>query len=808
MQRRFVSLAAVFAGAVLSTPALAASSPFDLAGPQVEVSVMRAGRTLPIGAVPNLEAGDQIWIKADVPQGKHEAVRYLLVAAFLRGAANPPPPEWFFDSQTWTRKGEGGMRITVPRDAQELLVFLAPTENGDFNTIRNAVRAKPGAFVRASQDLRQAALDRSRLDAYVAGIRKLSDSDPGALESKAPLLARSLAIRLDPDCLKKAVEAQASCLTQGQDTLVLHEGGDADHDSGELTQLGQTRRGGESHFGPYVAALVDIGHILEGFRTAQYQYIPALTVIDRDRVSLMLNSAPSFRNPKSVLVMALPDIGPSEPPHLHPVTSERASCLQASGLTLVAEGAPLVFSTGFAHDLYLRVNTGTGGMIDLPARADPEKGGLVIDAAGAGGRDLGTYLSGRLHGAWGFEDWDGPSFKLVTAYASQGWRLDPDQPPVAAGAPRTVRLAGDPACVQSVALRDAAGRTEPLAWKDAGAAALEATLPAERATGGPVTLLVSTFGRREPQAVTFSTGALAMKLDGFVFHAGDREGVLKGQGLGEVRTLTLGGVRFVPAPAGAGDPEAGLTLAATDPEGAAELAPGAQRADVALGDGRTIPLPVEILSSRPRYQLISRTVAIDPHAPLPRVALSDEDELPWNGRLTFSVRADASQKFTGGETIELASGPGMLRATLKPGDGLMLQDDQVAVANVDLAKAFGTAAFGPLRYRVVKDGAPGDWAPLGVLVRLPTLTGFNCKPAGDCRLTGENLFLVAEIAQDPEFTSSMTTPEGFTGESLPAPRPRSGRLYVRLRDNPSAVNEIAVSVPAAPLRKSSRRRSP
>ncbi len=802
--QRLVSLAAICVGAFLSTPALAASSPFDLAGPQVEVSVTRAGRTLPIGAVPSLEAGDQIWIKADVPQGKREAVHYLLVAAFMRGAANPPPPEWFFDSQTWTRKGEAGMRITVPRDAHEVLVFLAPTENGDFNTIRNAVRAKPGAFVRASQDLRQAALDRSRLDAYIAGVRRLSDSGPDALESKAPLLARSLAIRFDPECLKKAAEAQASCLTQGQDSLVLNDGGDAGHDAGELTQLGQARRGGESHFGPYVAALVDIGHILEGFRTAQYQYIPALTVIDQDRVSLMLNTAPSFRNPKSVLVMALPEIGPSQPPHLHPVASERASCLQASGLTLAAEGAPLVFSTGFAHDLALRVNTGTGRMIDLPAHADPERGGLVIDASGAGGRDLGTDLTGRVHGAWGFEDWEGPSFKLVTTSASLGWRLDPGQGPVAASGPRTVRLAGDPACVQSVAYRDATGRTEQLAWKDTGAGALEATLPSDGvATGGPVTLLVSTYGRREPQAVTFSSGALSMKLEGFVFHAGDREGVLKGQGLDEVRTLTLGGVRFVPAQGDAGDAEGGLALAATDPEGAAQLAPGAQRADIALKDGRTMRLPVEILSSRPRYQLIAKTVAADPHAPLPRVSLSAEDELPSNGRLTFSVRADADQKFTGGETIELASGPGMLRATLKPGDGLMLQDDQVAVANVDLGKAFGTAAFGPLRYRVVKDGAPGDWGPLGVLVRLPTFTGFNCTPAGECRLTGENLFLVSEVSQDPDFTSAMATPEGFTGMSLPTPRPRSGHLYVRLRDDPSAINEIAVSVPA-PTRKHGR----
>jgi hypothetical protein len=548
-----------------------------------------------------------------------------------------------------------------------------------------------------------------------------------------------------------------------------------------------------------MASLMDIAHILEGFRTAQYQYIPTLTVIEQNRLALLLNSAPSFHNPKSVLVIAMPAVGPSEPPPLHPVAPDRASCLQAPDLTLAAEGAPLVFSTSFAHDLVLRVNTGAGGTVDLPAHADPERGGLVIDASGvAGGRDFGTDLTGRLHGAWGFEAWDGPSFKLVTTSASPVWRIDPSQGPVVAGGNRTVRLSGDASCVQSVAFRDATGRSEQVAWKNAGSGVLEATLP-EGVAPGPVTLLVSTFGHRTPQAIAFSTGALALKLDGFVFHAGDREGVLKGQGLEEVRALTLGGASFIPAAAGADNPGGGLTLAAGDAAGA--LSPGALLAVVTLKDGRKMGLPVEVLPTRPRYQLIAKTVADDPHRPLPRIALADADELPWNGRLTFSVRAEAPLRFTGGETIELASGPGTLLATLKPGDGLMLQDDQVIVATVDLSKAFGAAAFGPLRYRVVKDGAPGDWDALGVLVRLPTLTGFSCASAGGCRLAGENLFLVAQVAQDAEFNSGVTTPEGFTGASLSVPRPQAGRLYIRLRDDPSVINEIAVSTASSPLHK-------
>ena len=73
--------------------AFAEGARFDLLGPTLEVSVTHAGHTLPIAETPNLQAGDQISIKADFPPG--DAVRYILVSAFLRGAANPPPESWF-----------------------------------------------------------------------------------------------------------------------------------------------------------------------------------------------------------------------------------------------------------------------------------------------------------------------------------------------------------------------------------------------------------------------------------------------------------------------------------------------------------------------------------------------------------------------------------------------------------------------------------------------------------------------------------------------------------------------------------------
>ena len=62
------------------------SAAFDLIGPKVEVRVQRAGVTLPIAEVPNLQAGDRLWLHADLPDS--QSVHYLMVIAFLRGATD------------------------------------------------------------------------------------------------------------------------------------------------------------------------------------------------------------------------------------------------------------------------------------------------------------------------------------------------------------------------------------------------------------------------------------------------------------------------------------------------------------------------------------------------------------------------------------------------------------------------------------------------------------------------------------------------------------------------------------------------
>ena len=86
----------------LVTTGLHAEGPaFDLSGPKVDVHVKRGDVTLPISEAPNLLPGDRLWIHPDLPES--QSAHFVLVVAFLRGATNPPPPEWFTRVETWSR---------------------------------------------------------------------------------------------------------------------------------------------------------------------------------------------------------------------------------------------------------------------------------------------------------------------------------------------------------------------------------------------------------------------------------------------------------------------------------------------------------------------------------------------------------------------------------------------------------------------------------------------------------------------------------------------------------------------------------
>src|ERR1035438_4375493 len=177
MVPRSIRLSQVFL-ALFFLPALvyAETAAFDLPGPHIEVRVTRGNKQLPISQVPNLQEGDRLWLHPAFPET--QSAHYLLIATFLRGATNPPPETWFTKIETWDKHVRAeGVVVTVPKGAEQALLFLAPETGGDFSTLRTTVRGKPGAFVRATQDLDRASLDLSRLDVYLSAVKHASDAD-------------------------------------------------------------------------------------------------------------------------------------------------------------------------------------------------------------------------------------------------------------------------------------------------------------------------------------------------------------------------------------------------------------------------------------------------------------------------------------------------------------------------------------------------------------------------------------------------------------------------------------------------------
>jgi hypothetical protein len=792
---------------VATSSVFADPAQFDLAGPKLEVNVTHGGKTLPISEVPNISEGDQLWIKADLPPA--QSVHYLLVAAFLRGATNPPPENWFYPLDTWTDRGREGLKITVPADAQQVLVFLAPETGGDFKTLVGAVRGRPGAFVRASQDLNQATLDRSRLDAYLTAIRKIGQTDPERLRTASPLLARSLTIKLEPECLQKMPELQAPCLTQGQDALVLSDGHSTSIVqaltsglSADLAmQLSSTAQAGFGYYSPYISSAMDIARIMETFHTAQYQYIPALATEQGDRLALQLNMPPSFHNPKSVLVIALPAVEPPQMPPLHPVNPKEVYCAEKTELVLPADGAPLVFSTGYAHDMVLRLKGKNGKLVDLPVKADAVEGGFVANTAGLSPTNFGDALDGSLHGYWGFEAYDGPEFLLRNVHPQQWQIAGDDRDSLIAGHDGTLHLvAEDAACVDSIMLREPSGKTEKADWKATQPNEVLVTVPLKKAKPGALTLLVKEYGSKEADAVPLQAFAPAGRLESFDLHAGDLSGVLKGSRLGDVKELTLNGVAFKPAPLASNGDSDELSLLAADPNAATKLTAGeTAEAKVTLKDGRVVSLDTTIESPRPRVTLIGKSIEPAASSAPSEIQLAGQDELPQNALLTFSIHAQAPAAFTGNEKLEVATTHGSFLTTLTLTNGLTLEDSQVALATLDTGKAFGSSASGPLRFRIVEDGVAGDWQPLATLVRLPVFRAIQCKdgPSKPCKLTGSKLFLVNSIANNPQFDQAVQVPEGFPGYALTVPPPVAGQLYVKLHDDPSVVNPVVI--PASEL---------
>lgn len=778
-----------FASLALALGACAADAQttgFDLAGPSLKIRVTHGAETLPLAQVPNLAAGDRVRIAIDLPAA--QGARYRMVLAFLRGATNPPPKDWLFAAETW-KPAKATIDAVVPDGAEQAVVLLVPDTGGAIDAVSSAIRGRPGAFVRASQELNQAMLDRARLATFVD---RVSRRDPATLAEISPQLARSLAVKLDTDCLLRQPDARAACLTQASNAAVLADGQTssiaqtlAGAPADIALQLSSTPQAGLGYYSPYIGVIRDVARILGAFQSAQLQFIPALSVERGDTTALLLNAVPSFRKPQSVLVAALPGVAPAVLPPLM-ASAEAPLCASRPGLVLPVTGAPLVFATGYARMMALRVKTGDGRTVDLPVTADPTRGGYVVGKAD--GTTFAATSDATLHGFWGFQPFDGPTFRLV-APAGRAWKAAGDATLVV-GRETPLRLAGGAAACVEGATVERGGASQPVAWTSDGPDALTLKVPLAGAEPGPVTIVVASQGVDQPQRVDLRALAEPSRIAAFDLHAGDRDGVLTGTRLDQVAGLEMAGVAFRPETLDRAGSVDRLPMT-TDMASVGTFQSGQVReAKVTLHDGRTVSLRVTIAPPRPSATLISKTAERSGPVPALPLTLPGDDLVPADARLAFSLRADGATRFAPGDMVEVEAA-GADRAKSLP---MRLQDAHVGIVSLDPATALGESAHGPLRFRMVQNGIAGDWRPLATLVRVPVLTSLHCPAAGGrCTLAGGGLFLIRSVSDGTPATS-VTVPDGITGSTIAVPRPVAGRLLLSLRDAPQA----AVEVRAAP----------
>jgi hypothetical protein len=787
-----------------SSVAQADGAAFDLSGPSVEMKVTRGGKPLPISEVPNLQPGDRLWIHPVFPED--QSARFLLIVAFLRGTTNPPPENWFTKADTWKKEvRQEGIVVTVPQEAQQALLFLAPETSGDFSTLRSAVRSKPGVFVRASQDLNQASLDRSRLEKYLAQVRDISDADPQALHERSILLARTLGIRLEQQCFERPLEQQAACLTQNRENLVLDDGHiqsmvaalTSGPNSDLIGAVTATPLAGSGFYSAYVGAVVDLARVMGNIRTAAYQYIPALALPKKEQMNLKLNNPPSFRKPMSVIVVGLPAIEAPQLPPLRAVDAKQVFCLQKSSLVLPVEGAPLVFSADIAHDFVLHVTQKDGSAVNLPARADAANGGFVVDTRAADPTKFEPDVTGKLQGFWGFEGYDGPNFRLRTSHPAK-WMVPPaEQTALIVGRDDTLHLQSPEAvCADTVTIQDAQGKEIKTPWKLVKPEELELKVVLKDASAGPLKAKVRQFGLSAADDVPLQAYAEAAHLEAFAINAGDSGGILKGTRLDEVERFELKDVRLVPAKLVRAGEKDELRLAAAEADSLELKADERVVARVTLKDGRTLDVSTTVGPPRPKVTLVSKSIRLGP-APS-AVALGNPDELPLDGELSFLLKTQIPERFPRGEKIEVATADESFSTMLSVADNsLLLEDPQDLVAVLEPRKAFGDSGFGALRFRpVAADGGKGDWQRLATLVRVPTVKELRCPASPDkpCQLSGTNLFLIDSLASDAEFTHTAPVPGGFLDSKISVPHPGESGLYIKLRDDPGIVSTLMLPV--------------
>jgi hypothetical protein len=798
------------------------NAPFNLAGPKIDVRVTRGSVTLPIAQVPNLVAGDKLWVKADLPPSQSNHL--LLIVAFLRGTTNEPPDNWFTEIDTWDKKAAEGTQIVVPAGAEQAIMFIAPETGGDFKTLRSAVKGKPGLFIRADADLNEASFEQQRIERYLAAMKTVPADNPKAIKDRSARLATTLALKPDDKCFALPVDQQVSCLTQSSAPLLLTDGHGqsiaeamstgASSDFINAAAATPAAVGSVGVYSAYVGAVVDLVHLASLLRTAQYEYIPGIAFPQDSTLNLKLNAPPSFHNPKTVIVIGLPAIEAAKPPPLKLQHADEVECLLQSKMTLPLAGAPLVFATGYAHDLILHLNR-TGAPTDLPLKPDAYEGGLQVAKAEVRhpisppihrspaqatkpGTSSDLIITGTIEGYWGFDSFQGPTVTLQQVDGKDWNVLNATQ--LLAGKENKLTLKADgTACVEKIALADDKDKKVDVSFKpdpgDGGKASkdtLDLDVSLKSVDPGGYALNVQQFGAAHPEKVPVTAYNAGIQLDDIKIHTGDDRTVLTGAGLESVVSVKIGQQTFLPA--GSGNTGKSVQLEAKSGVSPANNSD----ATVKLKDGRTMTVKVAAEAARPGLKLLSFKATPAQQAGSLPVTLGAKDDIPLDGELTFVVQT--ADVFPRTQTIEVATANEAVHTALSlSGNSLVLQDEHTAIATLDPLKTFGQSAFGKLQMRpVAADGTHGDWTPLGILVRTPRITAIHCTAAAPpaCSADGRNFFLVQAFGADKGFAKPMQVPTGFAETTLTVPTPTDGTtLYLKLRDDPGAVASVTLPAP-------------
>jgi hypothetical protein len=165
--------------------------------------------------------------------------------------------------------------------------------------------------------------------------------------------------------------------------------------------------------------------------------------------------------------------------------------LEKPSLLLGAEGAPVVFSTDYAHDLTLHIPDKSGRALDLPASSDAARGGFIIDTHAVAPNKLEHEVIGTIRGNWGFDSFEGPAFRLQNAHPGNWTIASADESALIVGRENTVHFKSDAAaCVDTVSLKNEQGKPIEAAWSSPAGNELEVKVPLKEESPGKITMLM------------------------------------------------------------------------------------------------------------------------------------------------------------------------------------------------------------------------------------------------------------------------------------------------------------------------------